>query len=64
MQKTLLTTLIFALLVLFIFSPFAALAGLMIVLFITATIFFLNNILQVILGTNTSERKSSEDSFQ
>ncbi len=58
MNKTLLTTLIFALLLLFIFSPFAALAGLMLVLLFTAFLFFLGNVFRAIIGNNNTNSNS------
>ncbi len=59
MNKTLLTTLIFALVLLFIFSPFAALAGLMLVLVVAAFFFFLGNVFQAILGSSDIDRNSA-----
>ncbi|MBD2299444.1 hypothetical protein [Nostoc sp. FACHB-190] len=59
MNKTLITSVIFAMLILLIFSPFAALASLMIVLLIAATFWFMKNLLQIIFSGNvqpTEER--------
>ncbi|WP_180977066.1 hypothetical protein [Fischerella thermalis] len=53
MHRTLLTTLIFIFLILFIISPFAALANLMLVLLVTAFFFLLGSVLQAIVGKKT-----------
>lgn len=53
MHRTLLTTLIFIFLILFIISPFAALANLMIVLLVAAFFFSLGNVLQAIVAKKT-----------
>ena len=53
MNKTLLSTLIFAFLILFILSPFAGLASLMLVLLIAAFLSLVGNILQAIIGSNS-----------
>lgn len=50
MNKTLVTSVIFAMLILLIFSPFAALTGLMLVLLVAATFLFIKNLLQVIIS--------------
>ncbi|MBD2608338.1 hypothetical protein H6G81_28425 [Scytonema hofmannii FACHB-248] len=59
MNKTLLSTLIFAFLLLFILSPFAALASLMLVLLVAAIFTLVGNILQAIIGSN-SDLQSQE----
>ncbi|MBW4612167.1 MAG: hypothetical protein KME21_02600 [Desmonostoc vinosum HA7617-LM4] len=56
-NKTLLTILIFAFLVLFIFSPFAALASLMLVILVAATFSLLANILQAIISGDTNPKQ-------
>ncbi len=53
MNRTLLTILMFAFLLLFITSPFAALASLMLVLFVAAFFFLVENLFQAIIGSNT-----------
>lgn len=53
MNKTLVSILMFAFLLLFIVSPFAALSGLMLVSVITGLLFVLNNLLQVIIHHET-----------
>lgn len=50
MNRNIITLLTFGLLILFIFSPFAAFAGLMLVLFIAALFTAFGNILQVAIG--------------
>ncbi|MBW4689714.1 MAG: hypothetical protein KME40_32625 [Komarekiella atlantica HA4396-MV6] len=52
MNKTLLTILVFALLVSLIISPFAALASLMFILLIAAFFLLLGNLFQAITGGN------------
>ncbi|MBW4610272.1 MAG: hypothetical protein KME22_24430 [Hassallia sp. WJT32-NPBG1] len=59
MNKTLLSTLIFAFLLLFIVSPFAGLASLMLVLLVAAFLSLLKNIFQVIIGGD-SDSKSQQ----
>jgi hypothetical protein len=59
MNKTLLSTLIFAFLLLFIVSPFAGLASLMLVLLVAAFFSLLGNIFQVIIGGD-SDSKSQQ----
>jgi uncharacterized protein YhhL (DUF1145 family) len=59
MNKTLLSILIFAFLLLFIVSPFAGLASLMLVLLVGAFLSLVGNIFQVILGGN-SDSKSQQ----
>ena len=56
MNKTLLSTLIFAFLLLFIVSPFAGLASLMLVLLVAAFFSLLGNIFQVILGGDSDSK--------
>ncbi|MEH2230321.1 MAG: hypothetical protein V7K71_11860 [Nostoc sp.] len=58
MNKTLLKILMFALLILFIISPFAALAGLMLVVLVAAFFFLLGDVFQTIIGRNTDPKKS------
>ncbi|MCC5638316.1 hypothetical protein LC593_21245 [Nostoc sp. CHAB 5844] len=60
MNKTLITTVIFAMLILLIFSPFAALASLMIVLLVAATFWFIKNLLQVIISGNVNSREEGD----
>ncbi|NDJ21825.1 hypothetical protein GS682_09280 [Nostoc sp. B(2019)] len=50
MNKTLITILVFALLVSLIISPFAALASLMLILLIAAFFLLLGNLFQTITG--------------
>ncbi|MBD6615490.1 hypothetical protein FNW02_06470 [Komarekiella sp. 'clone 1'] len=50
MNKTLITTVVFALLVSLIISPFAALASLMFILLIAAFFLLLGNLFQTITG--------------
>ncbi|MEH1806022.1 hypothetical protein [Nostoc sp.] len=58
MNKTLLKILMFALLILFIISPFAALASLMIVVLVAAFLFLLGDVFQAIIGGDTDPKKS------
>ncbi|MEH2175648.1 MULTISPECIES: hypothetical protein [unclassified Nostoc] len=58
MNKTLLKILMFALLILFIISPFAALAGLMLVVLVAAFFFLLGDVFQAIIGGDTDPKKS------
>ncbi|MEH1791997.1 MULTISPECIES: hypothetical protein [unclassified Nostoc] len=58
MNKTLLTILMFALLLLFIISPFAALASLMLVVLVSAFLSLLGNLFQVIIGGDTNPKGS------
>ncbi|MBN3880014.1 MULTISPECIES: hypothetical protein [unclassified Nostoc] len=58
MNKTLLKILMFALLILFIISPFAALASLMIVVLVAAFLFLLGDVFQTIIGGDTDPKKS------
>lgn len=58
MNKTLLKILMFALLILFIISPFAALASLMIVVLVGAFLFLLGDVFQAIIGGDTDPKKS------
>ncbi|MEH2195527.1 MAG: hypothetical protein V7K98_23205 [Nostoc sp.] len=58
MNKTLLTILMFALLLLFIISPFAALASLMLILLVSAFLSLLGNLFQVIIGGDTNPKGS------
>ncbi|MBD0263073.1 MAG: hypothetical protein ICV78_10210 [Tolypothrix sp. Co-bin9] len=59
MNKTLLSILIFAFLLLFIISPFAGLASLMLVLLVAAFFSLFGNIFQVIIGGG-SDSKSQQ----
>jgi len=52
MNNTLISIVIFALLILFIFSPFAALAGLMLVLLGASIFVFFNKIWQILISGN------------
>ncbi|MFN6462868.1 MAG: hypothetical protein RMZ41_013605 [Nostoc sp. DedVER02] len=56
MNKTLLTILMFALLILFIISPFAGLASLMLLVLASAFLSLLGNLFQVIIGGNTDPK--------
>jgi len=58
MNKTLLTILILSLLLLFIISPFAALASLMLVVLVSAFFSLLGNLFQVIIGGDTDAKGS------
>jgi glucose uptake protein GlcU len=60
MNKTLLSTLIFAFLLLFILSPFAGLASLMLVLLVGAFFSLVGNILQAIIGSNSDSQSQKE----
>lgn len=60
MNKTLLSTLIFAFLLLFIVSPFAGLASLMLVLLVGAFFSLVGNIFQAIIGSNSDSRSQKE----
>ncbi|BAY30770.1 hypothetical protein NIES2107_26180 [Nostoc carneum NIES-2107] len=52
MLRILISILMFVFLFLFVTSPFAALAGLMLILFIAGAIVLLGNIFQALLGTD------------
>ncbi|MEH1929347.1 hypothetical protein [Nostoc sp.] len=58
MNKTLLTILMFALLLLFIISPFAALASLMLLVLVSAFFSLLANLFQAIIGGDTNPKRS------
>lgn len=58
MNKTLLKILMFSLLILFILSPFAALASLMLVVLVSGFFFLLGDVFQVIIGGDTDPKKS------
>ncbi len=58
MNKTLMITLMFAFLLLFIISPFATLASLMLLLLFTAFFFLVSNIFQAIIGSNDTNSNS------
>ncbi len=60
MNKTVISLLIFALLLMFIFSPFAALTGLMLVLFVSVLFTFIVNILQVLVGSKQPNQNLTE----
>ncbi len=60
MNKTLLSTLIFAFLLLFIVSPFAGLASLMLVLLVGAFLSLLGNIFSAIIGSNSDSQSQKE----
>ncbi|MGJ5633675.1 hypothetical protein [Nostoc sp. CALU 1950] len=64
MNKTLLKILMFGLLILFILSPFAALASLMLVLLVAAFFFLLGDVLQAIIGGDTGPKESQEQNSQ
>ncbi|MEA5503164.1 hypothetical protein VB735_08600 [Halotia wernerae UHCC 0503] len=57
MNQTLLTILIFGLLLLFIVSPFAAFAGLMLMLLIAAFLFLIANVFQAIIGGDINPKE-------
>jgi hypothetical protein len=59
MNKTLLTTLMFAFLLIFIISPFATLASLMLLLLVAAFLFLIGNIFQAIIGRSDTNSNSS-----
>ncbi|MDF5709248.1 MAG: hypothetical protein PUP90_16680 [Nostoc sp. S4] len=58
MNRTLLTILMFAFLVLFITSPFAALGSLMLVLLVGAFFFLVGSVFQAIVGGNADTNQS------
>ncbi|MEH1863214.1 MAG: hypothetical protein V7L21_35595 [Nostoc sp.] len=58
MNKTLLKILMFGLLILFIISPFAALASLMLLVLVSAFLFLLGDVFQAIIGGDTDPKKS------
>ncbi|MBE8985832.1 hypothetical protein [Nostoc sp. LEGE 12450] len=58
MNKTLLTIFMFALLLLFIISPFAALASLMLIVLVSAFFSLLGNLFQAIIGGDTNPKRS------
>ncbi|MBE8971403.1 hypothetical protein IQ277_36015 [Nostocales cyanobacterium LEGE 12452] len=58
MNKTLLKILVFGLLILFIISPFTALASLMLVVLVSAFFFLLGDVFQAIIGGDTDPKKS------
>lgn len=64
MNKTLLKILMFGLLILFILSPFAALASLMLVLLVAAFFFLLGDVFQAIIGGDTGAKESQEQNSQ
>jgi hypothetical protein len=52
MNQVLLSIIVFGLLLLFIFSPFAALAGLMLVMIVATLFYGLGNIFRAIIGSS------------
>ncbi|MBF2009242.1 hypothetical protein ACF3DV_02645 [Chlorogloeopsis fritschii PCC 9212] len=58
MNKTLITTLLFVFLLLFIISPFASLASLMLLMLIAAFVFFVGNLVQAIIGGKKADNNS------
>ncbi|MBD2680112.1 MULTISPECIES: hypothetical protein [Nostoc] len=58
MNRTLLTILMFAFLLLFVTSPFAALASLMLILLVAAFLSLVGNVFQAIISGNTDPNKS------
>ncbi|MBP5976213.1 hypothetical protein HW132_26655 [Brasilonema sp. CT11] len=59
MNKTLISILMFGFLLLFIISPFAGLASLMILLLLTAFFSLVSNIFQAIIGSSDTNSNSS-----
>ncbi len=57
MNKTLITILMFSLLLLFIISPFAALASLMLLVLVAAFFSLLGNLFQAIIGGNNNPKE-------
>ncbi|WP_265275941.1 hypothetical protein [Nostoc sp. KVJ3] len=57
MNKTLLTILMFALLILFIISPFAALASLMLLVLVSAFFSLLGNLFQAIIAGDNNPKE-------
>jgi hypothetical protein len=57
MNKTLVTILLFAGLVLFIISPFAGLASLMLVLLVAALFSTLSTVVQILIGGDTKKER-------
>jgi hypothetical protein len=55
MNRTVISLVVFALLLMFIFSPFAAFAGLMLVLFVAALFTFIVNIFKILVGDKSSQ---------
>ncbi len=58
MERTLIITLMFVFLLLFIISPFASLASLMLLLLLSAFLFFVGNLLQIIIGSKDADTNS------
>jgi hypothetical protein len=56
MNRTVISLLVFALLLMFIFSPFAAFAGLMLVLFVSGLFTFIVNIFKILVGDTKSSQ--------
>ncbi len=54
MNKTLISLLVFALLLMFVFSPFAAFVGLILVLFVSGLFAFVINIFKILIGDQQS----------
>jgi hypothetical protein len=57
MNKTLITILMFSLLLLFIISPFAALASLMLLVLVSAFFSLLGNLFQAIIGGDNNPKE-------
>jgi hypothetical protein len=57
MNRTLLTTLMLALLLLFVLSPFAGLASLMVVMLVGAFFFLIGNLFQAIISGDANPKE-------
>lgn len=60
MNNALISIVIFGLLILFILSPFAALASLMLVLLGASIFLFFNKILQILISGNSEQREQRD----
>lgn len=60
MNNPLISVVVFLLLILFIFSPFAALASLMLVLLGTTIVLFINKILRIVISGNVDKRQQED----
>ncbi|AFY42374.1 hypothetical protein [Nostoc sp. PCC 7107] len=60
MNKTLITSVIFTMLILLIVYPFAVLASLMIVLLTSATFWFVKNLLQTMVSGNVQSTEEGK----
>ncbi|MBD2448275.1 hypothetical protein H6G76_14080 [Nostoc sp. FACHB-152] len=60
MNNPLISVVIFLMLILFIFSPFAAFASLMLVLLGTTIVLFINKILQILISGNGDKRQQED----